>query len=390
MEHLTGSGAARSRALWDAALAVAITAAGIAEAWIPLSSAIGQGTPVASTIVVLLLGSALALRRTRPAGVLAAVVTITMLAYALAPVHVQFWGGMVPIMLAVYTVARHEAPRLAWAMAGVTAALLLLLDLTMTDLLDPNDLAFRWANAVVAFGLGRVLSRTEENARASALLARAAEENTERATAAARAEERARIAREMHDVVAHSVSVMVVQAGAAEAAMDEDPAYTRDALGRVRLTGVEALEDLRRLLTVLREQEVRDVAAPQPGLADLPGLLEQTRAGGLRADLVVEGRPRTLPAGLDLTAYRIVQEALTNVRRHAAAEQATVYLRFGHAEVEVEVVDDGPARPATDPSSTGHGLIGMRERVALYGGRLETKHERDGFCVRAALPLDDR
>jgi signal transduction histidine kinase len=390
MEHLAGRRVAPGQTARDTALAAGITAAGLAEVWAPLSSAMGEGSPVASSVVVVLLGVAVALRRARPAVVLAAVVSISMLAYALAPVHVQFWGGMVPIMLAVYTVARHEGRRLAWAMAGVTAVLMLILDLAMADLLDPNDFAFRWANAVVAFGLGRVLSRTEETARASALEARAAEENTERASAAARAEERARIAREMHDVVAHSVSVIVVQAGAAEAAMDEDPAYTRDALDRIRRTGAETLEDMRRLLTVLREHQTDEVASPQPGLASLRDLLEQAQAGGLRTDLVVQGQPRPLPAGLDLTAYRIVQEALTNVRRHAAADLATVRLRYGHTEMEVEVVDDGRGRLAAVPSTVGHGMVGMRERVALYGGRLEARAELGGFRVRAVLPLGDR
>jgi len=390
MEHLAARWITRGHIARDAALAVGITAAGLAEIIVPLSSAMGQGSPVASSVVVVLVGTAVALRRIRPAAALATVLSIIALAYAFAPVYVQFWGGMVPLMLAVYTVARHEAPRLAWTMAGVTAALLLVLDLAMADLLDPNDFAFRWANAVIAFGLGRALSRTEAAARASALRARAAEESAERASATARVEERARIAREMHDVVAHSVSVIVVQAGAAEAAMDEDPAYTCAALDRIRRAGAEALEDMRRVLAVLRDHDAPEVFAPQPGLSALPELLEQAQAEGLRPDLVIQGQPCSLPAGLDLTAYRIVQEALTNVRRHATANLVTVYLRFGHAEIEVEVVDDGRGVPSTIPSPVGHGIVGMRERVALYGGRLETKAEPNGFRVRAVLPLDDR
>jgi signal transduction histidine kinase len=390
MEHLAARWATRGHMAQDAALAAGIMMAGLAEIILPLTSAMGQGSPVASSVMVVLVGIAVALRRIRPAAVLATVLSISALAYAFAPVYVQFWGGMVPLMLAVYTVARHEAPRLAWTMAGVTAALLLILDLAVADLLEPGDFAFRWANAVIAFGLGRVLSRTEAAARTSALRARDAEESAERASATARLDERARIAREMHDVVAHSVSVMVVQAGAAEAAMDEDTAYTRDALGRIRSTGAEALEDMRRVLAVLRDDEAPEVFAPQPGLSALPELLEQAQAGGLRTDLVIQGRPRSLPAGLDLTAYRIVQEALTNVRRHAAADLATIYLRFGHANVEVEVVDDGRGSPSTIPATIGHGIVGMRERVALYGGRLEAKAEPDGFRVRAVLPLEGR
>jgi signal transduction histidine kinase len=380
----------RGRTAQDAALAAALTAAGLAEAWIPWSSAMGQASPWASSVVVVLLGAAVALRRNRPAVVLAVVLTITMAAYGLAPVYVQFWGGMVPLMLVVYTVARHEPPALAWTMAGVTAVFLLLLDLVRADLLDANDIAFRWVNAVVPFALGRVLSRTEAAARTAALQARTAEESAEQATAAARLEERTRIAREMHDVVAHSVSVMVVQAGAAAAAMDANPGFTREALDQIRSTGAEAIEDMRRVLAVLRDDDPHEVLPPQPGLAGLPDLVGLAQAGGLRTELVITGQPRPLPAGLDLTVYRIVQEALTNVRRHAAADLATVSLRFGNATVEVEVVDDGVGQVPAGASAPGHGIVGMRERVALYGGSLAAGAEPRGFRVTAVLPLDGR
>jgi signal transduction histidine kinase len=390
MEHLAAARAVRGRTARDAALAAALTAAGLVEAWTPWSSAMGDGSPWASSLVVLLLGAALALRRSRPATVLAVVLAVSLLAYAFAPVYVQFWGGMVPLMLAVYTVARHEPPAVAWTMAAVTAVLLVLLDLARADLLDANDVAFRWVNAIIPFALGRVLSRTEEAARAAALQARAAEESAEQATADARREERARIAREMHDVVAHSVSVMVVQAGAAAAAMTADPAFTRAALDQIRSTGAEALEDMRRVLAVLRDDEAHDVLLPQPGLAALPELLVHAQAGGLRTELVVTGEPRPLPGGLDLTVYRIVQEALTNVRRHAAADAATVHLRFTSTVVEVEVVDDGLGAALGASSAAGHGIVGMRERVALYGGSLVAAAGPDGFRVSAVLPLDGR
>jgi signal transduction histidine kinase len=298
-------------------------------------------------------------------------------------VHVLFWGGMVPVMLAVYTVARHGAARHALLAVGATAALLLVLDLFVVGPHDPNDFAFRWINAVLAFALGRVLHRTEARARDSALRARAAEE----ATALALDQERARIAREMHDVVAHSVSVMVVQAGAAEQVLDDDPEFARAALGRIRATGREALGEMRRVLEVLRDQADAGALTPQPGLAGVAELVDHAVADGLRADLVVEGAPRPLPPGLDLAAYRIVQEALTNVRRHAEAAAATVYLRYGAQDVEVEVVDDGRGVPLAVPPEPGHGLLGMRERVALYGGRLEAGAGDVGFRVRAVLPL---
>ena len=390
MEHPAARMVVRSRTGQDAALAAVITAAGLAETWIPFSTPMGEGSSAASSVVVVLLGAALVFRRARPVAVLAAVVSVSTLAYSFAPVHVQFWGGMVPIMLTVYTVARHEPPRVAWSAAGVTAVLLLVPELTRQDLPDPNDIAFLWVNAVIALGIGRVLRRTEDSARTAALRARAAEESAEQASATARWEERTRIAREMHDVVAHSVSVMVVQAGAAETAMDEDPTYSREALGQIRALGAEALEDMRRVLAVLRDDTAQEVSPPAPGLAVLPDLLGQAQAGGLQTKLVVEGQARTLPAGLDLTAYRIVQEALTNVRRHADADLATVSVRFSPSELEVEVSDDGRGPESATPSTVGHGLLGMRERVALFGGTLEAGALPRGFRVRAVLPLGGR
>src|SRR5690606_5443360 len=169
----------RRSVLADAVLAGAVVAAGLAEVWVPLASAVGDGSPLASSVVVVLLGGAVAPRRAHPSAVLATVVVVATLAYALAPVHVLFWGGMVPIMLAVYTVARHEPPRRASVLAALTAALLVAIELARPDLLDANDVAFRWVNVVVAFALGTVLRRTADAARRAALEARAAEESAE-------------------------------------------------------------------------------------------------------------------------------------------------------------------------------------------------------------------
>ncbi|MDQ2623793.1 MAG: histidine kinase [Actinomycetota bacterium] len=383
MEHLPRRLHRRS-VLADAVLAGAVVAAGLAEVWVPLASAVGDGSPLASSVVVVLLGGAVAPRRAHPSAVLVTVVVVATLAYALAPVHVLFWGGMVPIMLAVYTVARHEPPRRAWVLAALTAALLVAIELARPDLLDANDVAFRWVNVVVAFALGTVLRRTADAARRAALEARAAEESAERA----RFDERARIAREMHDVVAHSVSVMVVQAGAAQAALDADPAYSRDALTRIRETGAEALEDMRRVLAVLRDGASHEVLPPPPGLSRLPELVRDVDRAGPRTVLEVEGDPLALPAALDHTAYRIVQEALTNVRRHSDARHATVRVRYRATALEVEVVDDGHARGA--PPVAGHGILGMRERVSLYEGVLDVGPGEQGFRVHAVLPLEGR
>ena len=198
--------------------------------------------------------------------------------------------------------------------------------------------------------------------------------------------ERARIARELHDVVAHSVSVMVVQAQAGPRLLAE-PNRVRETFHSVEATGKEALVELRRLLGVLRGGEGHAATAPQPGLGSLETLLGQVREAGLRVDLRVEGEPVPLPAGVDLSAYRIVQEALTNTLKHAGRAEAEVIVRYDAAAVEVEILDNGVG-PHTRANGGGHGLVGMRERVALYGGLLEAgSRNGHGFTVRARLPL---
>jgi signal transduction histidine kinase len=201
------------------------------------------------------------------------------------------------------------------------------------------------------------------------------------------AEERSRIARELHDVVAHSVSIIAVQAGAAEAYVDRDPARAREHIGAVRRTAGETLTEMRRLLDVLREDEAS--YAPQPTLAGLERLVEEVRATGVPVELVREGPDGDLPAGIDLAAYRIVQEALTNVRRHAGGAPTRVRVRRADGSVEVEVVNDAPTAPGEGPGG-GHGLVGMRERVRLYGGSLDAGPAGDGgFAVRARLPVGE-
>jgi signal transduction histidine kinase len=208
-----------------------------------------------------------------------------------------------------------------------------------------------------------------------------------RAARDAVAAERARIARELHDVVAHAMSVMVVQAGAARTALEREPAVAEEALRRIEETGRVGLGEMRRLIGLLRPEDPADLA-PQPDLARLDELLETMRHAGLQVEAVVEGSPRELPQGVGLTAYRLVQEALTNVLKHAGESHARVLLRFDEDALEVEVFDDGlgPLRDGT--TLGGHGLIGMRERVELFGGSLETgPRPGGGFEVRARLPV---
>jgi len=209
----------------------------------------------------------------------------------------------------------------------------------------------------------------------------------------ASAEERRRIAREMHDVVAHSVSVMVIQAGGARRIIDRDPERAAQAAAQIESTGRAALVEMRRLLGLLHIGEGAELA-PQPSLSELDALVARSRAAGLAVTLRVAGERRALPAGIDLAAYRIVQEALTNTLKHAGATATEVRVSWGEDELDLEILDRG--RAGSDPhvpavTGGGHGLVGMGERVRLYGGELEAgQRPGGGFRVRARLPLEER
>jgi signal transduction histidine kinase len=229
----------------------------------------------------------------------------------------------------------------------------------------------------------------ERAAQAEAAEARAVQAERDRETAArvAVAEERARIARELHDIVAHAVSLMVLQVGAVRHKMPESAAQDHDALQNVEQVGRAALAEMRSLLGAMRRDGEPVDMAPQPGLGDLDTLLSDVRAAGLAVRMHVEGQPRALPRAIDLSAYRIVQEGLTNSLKHAQARQADVAVRYGANDVQVEVVDDGRG-PSTE-DGLGHGLIGIKERVKIYGGDLKVGAAGGGgFVLRARLPLN--
>lgn len=199
-------------------------------------------------------------------------------------------------------------------------------------------------------------------------------------------EERARIARELHDAIAHHVSMMVVQAGAERRILDGGSGSTREVLQTIEQIGRGALTEMRRLVGMLRSAD-SDPLSPQPSLADLPRLVAQVSDAGLPVEIEIEGERRELPLGVELSAYRIVQEALTNALKHAGEARATVRVRYSPDQLELEVADDGAGAPAA-VTGGGHGLAGMRERVALYGGRLDAGRRGDrGFTVRVVLPI---
>jgi signal transduction histidine kinase len=375
--------------LADVGLAVALVAAGLAEVWVPLESRQGDGSQVAGSAAVVLSGLLLTQRRTHPLPACLGVLLIWPLTMLVAPVHVLFFGQFVPMAVAVFSLARHGRGREPWYAAGAAAAALLWVDLFVPELRSPGEIVFHWSVFAIVWGFGYGLRRMEQRAQESTRRAVEAEVAAAEQALAAVVAERTRIARELHDIVAHSVSMMVVQAGAAEQVVDDDPTFVRRALGTIRTTGTDALAEMRRVVVMLREGDEPGTLAPQPGLDGLTLLLRDAEATGLATSLEVTGAARELPAGLDLTAYRIVQEAVTNVRRHARATRVAVRVAYDEDELRLEVVDDG-AGPGEERAvnGTGHGLVGMRERAALYGGTVEAGADPGrGFAVRAVLPV---
>jgi len=369
----------RPPALQDLALALGLFAAGQAEAWTPFHTSLGGGSNAAAAATGAALTLPLAARRPAPVPVaLAIALPVPIVAMFDPDVRLLFFGGLLPLLVVTYTLASRARPLVATA---IPFAALLAIELEVAPFRKTGEIVFDWLWFTVAAGLGFVVRARSQRAERSE--SRVVELEAERE--AVLREERARIARELHDVIAHSMSVIVVQAGAAEPLVAESPAHAQEALRSIRSTASDALGEMRRLLGILREQGDELSLAPQPSVAALEPLLAQARGGGLDVRLRVEGEPRPLAPGLDVAAYRIVQEALTNTRKHGRASSADVALRYTPAAVEIEVLDDGAGGHASE--NGGHGIVGMRERVGLYGGTLEVgPRPAGGFGVRAVLP----
>ncbi|MGH2698828.1 MAG: histidine kinase [Actinomycetota bacterium] len=294
-------------------------------------------------------------------------------------------------LIALYSVAAHGNRKLA-----IQALIGTLIGLSISVVVAaPEDLTLQiLISNYIIYGTAWVIGDNVRTRRAytQELEARAARLEKQRETQSREAviEERRRIAREMHDVVAHSVSVMVVQAGAARRVIDASPDDARDALSSIETTGRQALTEMRRLTGVLRSDKEAD-KTPQPGLGYLEKLVEQTREAGLPVDVVIEGLPYELPQGADLSAFRIVQEALTNSLKLAGPSRAIVLIKYFPSKLELRVTDDGrgAAERLSNGSVAGHGLIGMRERVAMFGGDLKSGPlPGGGYQVQATLPLE--
>jgi signal transduction histidine kinase len=295
-----------------------------------------------------------------------------------------------PAWVSLYALAAYATRR--QLVAGLAVAVVCLAVHDLNDPLNWRTAEGAWSAAwwdLVLFVPALVGGIVAGSRRARALATE--KELAEARARAAVVEERARIARELHDVVTHHVNLVVLQATAASGLLDRDPERVREPLRVIERSGREALEEMRRLLGVLRDDHGDRPLAPQPGLDDVDRLIGSARDTGLAVGLSVSGEPRPLPAGLGLTVYRIVQEALTNAARHAAGARVAVNLRFEPEALDVAVVDDGGGGTPAATSGGGRGLLGMRERVAVYAGTLEAgRCTEGGFAVHARLPLGEQ
>ena len=359
----------------DPILAAGLVALALVE--IAADGGLSTGQRLANWAVVLAFGAGFAVRRRFP---------IPLLGLLLVVAVADSWigepgGGEVVglfMLLSVYTAAAHTDGRAMWLAAAITFATACVVMLTDPEGLNLSAVVFFSLLFGTPWAVGRAIRH--RRLREVALVG----EQEQRARAAV-AEERTRIARELHDVVAHAISVIVVQARGGRRLLEAEPDEARSAFDTIESTGQRALDEMRRLLGMLRADDEELALAPQPSLARLDTLVADVERAGLPVELTVEGEPAELPPGIDLSAYRIVQEALTNALKHAGPARARVLVRYGPGEVELEVADDGAG--GGNGAGGGHGLIGIQERVAMLGGDVEAGRRPDGgYAVRARLP----
>jgi signal transduction histidine kinase len=340
--------------------------------------------------LALLLTLPLAYRRRYPLAV-AFVIATAAAAQGLVHHPPSVFGEYVAITLAIYTVAANCT--LAPAIIG---GLAILVAIVLHDLASPQygtagGIASDLMVPIVFWGVGRAVRHSLARARAARVEAELATAESDARAQEAVADERRHISRELHDIVTHSLGVVVLQAQGAKRALGQREPVVEEALITIEQSGRSALEEMRRLLGLLREEGERTGLSPQPRLADADELLRRATDAGLPVRLRIEGEPIALEPGLDLSAYRVLQEALTNSLKHSAGAPTEVTIRYRISELQLDVVNTGPQ---ADPNANGHiggagrGLIGMRERVSFYDGTLVHGRLPDGgFCVRATFPI---
>jgi signal transduction histidine kinase len=371
--------------VFDIALAAALVVLAISEVTFNPALAPRAG----SYAIEIAMAAAVAWRRAAP---LAAATIVAIANVADAAIGVSPSDPSIPLVTTVamaYALVAHSPLRQA-----IVGSAILIAGTTAQVIVAGQSIAslgFAYTFLAVIWAIGRLVRlRTAQAVRAEVQIERLRNEEAERARSVAIAE-RSRIARELHDVIAHSVSVMVVQAGAAQQVLRADPAAAERALDAVQSTGRQAISELGQLLGVLREGGAELGLAPQPTLAELPALIADAESTGVSATLTTGGVPFPLPAGIELAVYRVVQEALTNTRKHAGGHaHAEVRLDYRPNEVILDISDDGhsPTEMKRDAGGTGHGLVGMRERISTYGGTLIAGPTANrGFRVHARIPV---
>lgn len=326
----------------------------------------------------------LLVRRRHPLIVVVVAFSASWLQFELGGALFQPWFAD---LMALYSVAAHASRNQALVGAAVGAASVLAIDIPRLVAGEPvGEVIPAWFFFAGTWGFGRWMCRRRRETEELIERADTLERERERQAEIAVADERARIARELHDLVAHSMGVVVIQAQGSQRMLDRDTAAVRASLQSIEATGRQGMAELRRLVGMLTDADGPDGRSPQPSLDRLDELVEGVRSAGLDTELQCEGLVRPLSAGVELAAYRIVQEALTNALKHAHARSARVRLHYLPTRIEVEVADDGNGGA---PSGSGHGLVGMRERVSIYGGTLTVGDAPEGgFLVRASLPVD--
>jgi signal transduction histidine kinase len=362
-----------------------------------------QEHPVQAILITSLALVPLIWRRRYPLAVLVAMSVVFTVGHALTVPESEWWTYSWAVAFysaGVYGASRRRDLVRLGAVAAFLAVLIHRLFFREIEGFDEGNLALLQALSLAA-NLVAVIAvwwfsdavrvRREQEAQLAATVIQLELDRQENARRAV-FNERVRIARELHDVVAHHVSVMGVQAGAARRVLQKHPEKAEEALSNIEAASREAVQEMHRLLGFLRQEPEETPLAPQPGMSQLTTLVDQMRDAGLPVELQIEGAQRALPPSVDLSAYRIVQEALTNTIRHAGPARAQVKVNYADSAVDIEVLDNGrgPNEPDS-PDSTGHGLIGMRERVTLLGGKFQAGHHPGvGYSVRAHLPLDGK
>jgi signal transduction histidine kinase len=346
----------------------------------------GWSTSIIDRALLLVVTASLTARRVAPFTVCVTIAAAVAL-MAVTPQQPSVFGEYLAIMLAGYTIAERQRLRVAVAGGLLVIAGGIAHDAASTNYNTPGAMAGDFIIPTLVWGVGRIVRTQNRRATRSEALVEQLERDADELAQVAVSTERARLARELHDIVTHSVSVVVIQAQGAQRVLNPGQPDVHQALCDIESAGRSALVEMRRLLGVLRDDQAELARNPPPGLAQVPVLIAQVRATGLSVDYRCSGAPPDLDAGAQLSVYRIAQEALTNALKHSAQAQVTVDLRFDADEVWLRVADDGPA--TVDPErATGRGLVGMRERVALYGGTLQIgPRPEGGFEVSARLPV---